>query len=70
MPDALPALSPACYPVWNHARATDPHMAAIRHIRRTCAQEPELEALLIGSVFHQMQSQMLRASAMREARHV
>ena len=26
--------------------------------------------LLIGSVFHQMQSQMLRASAMREARHV
>lgn len=67
MPDSLPVSFPSCYPVWQHVRSADPHMAAIRHIRRTCINEPEREARLIGSVFHQMQSQMLSAS--REARH-
>ena len=67
MPDSLPVSFPCCYPVWHHVRSADPHMAAIRHIRRTCIDEPELEARLIGSVFHQMQSQMLSGS--REVRH-
>lgn len=69
MPESRPA--PVCYPVWTHWRAADPHMAAIRHIRRTCAEDPEREALLIGSVFHQMQARMLRdRAAAREVRHV
>ena len=49
-------------------------MAAIRHIRHTCANDPEREAQLIGSVFHQMQAEMrirmLNARvATGEARH-
>ena len=40
-------------------------MAAIRHIRHICADDPEREAQLIGSVFHQMQDQMLHDRAER-----
>ena len=56
MPERRPV--PVCYPVWAHWRAADPHMAAIRHIRRTCADDPEREAALIGTVFDQMQAEM------------
>ena len=51
-------LLPARYPDRAHLRAADPHMAAIRHIRRTCADDPEREAALIGTVFNQMQAEM------------
>lgn len=41
-----------CFPVWDYAHLADPYMASIRRIRKICVNDPEREAVLIGSVFH------------------
>ncbi len=47
-----------CFPVWNYADRADPYMASIRRIRKICANDPEREAVLIGSVFDQAHNEL------------
>lgn len=51
-------LIPFCFPVWNYSYHADPYMAAVRRIHKTCANDPEREAVLIGSVFDQAHNEL------------
>lgn len=55
------------YPVWNHLHESDPFMASVRAILRA-NHEPEMEAALIGTVFHMAQTENRFAYAEASAR--
>lgn len=55
-------LIPLCFPVWNYADYADPYMASIRRIHKICVNDPDREAVLIGSVFDQAHNEMLARS--------
>lgn len=63
----MPRLMPVCFPVWRFAHCADPYMASIRHIRKSCTNDPELEAVLIGSVFDQIHNELFARSRAAEA---